>query len=375
MKFTFIHTADWQIGKPFGAFPADKAALLRAQRVDAVDRLAAAAEKHGAGTVLVAGDVFDSETVPDALAGTLLARLKAYPKINWHLLPGNHDPARAGSVWEAIAPALPANVRVHGKPEPCELAPGVVLLPAPLTAKAMSRDPTAWMDTAATPAGTVRIGLAHGSVQGFGSAGEAEVPLDPARVKSAKLSYLALGDWHGTMRIGDRVWYSGTPEPDAFRDNEPGHALCVEITDAQSAPKVERISTAHYTWATRRETIESAAGLAAVERDVAKLGAAASRNLLSLKLEGDVTLTDHAEIEQRLAKLAPQLFHLASDLSGLHARADAADLDALRSEVLGTVAERLKAKAQAGAADAAVADRALRKLYTLARRAEAGGGV
>ena len=56
-------------------------------------------------TVLVAGDVFDSETVSDALIGTLLARLKAHPKLTWHLLPGNHDPARAGGVWEAIVGA------------------------------------------------------------------------------------------------------------------------------------------------------------------------------------------------------------------------------------------------------------------------------
>lgn len=376
MRFAFLHTADWQVGKPFGAFPADKAAILRAQRIDAVDRLATAAEARGAGTVLVAGDVFDSETVSDALAGALLARLKAYPELIWHLLPGNHDPARAGSVWEAIAAGgLPANVRVHTKPEAAELAPGVVLLPAPLTAKSTSSDPTAWMDAAATPAGTVRIGLAHGSVQGFGSAGEAEVPIDPARVKSAGLAYLALGDWHGLTRISDRAWYSGTPEPDSFRDNEPGHALCVEITDASAAPKVERVATAHFTWGTRSVSIASAGDLDALERDVGRLGAAASRHLLSLKLEGDVTLADYAEIEQRLVKLEPQLFHLARDLSDLGTHTGSADLAALQSGVLGTVAERLRQTAAGSGSEAAVAARALRKLFALARRAQAGGGA
>ena len=89
-----------------------------------------------------------------------------------------------------------------------------------------------WMDGVPSPAGALRIGLAHGSVQGFGSAGEANVPIDPARVKSAGLSYLALGDWHGTTRISDRAWYSGTPEPDGFRDNDPGNALIVRVDDA-----------------------------------------------------------------------------------------------------------------------------------------------
>jgi hypothetical protein len=265
-------------------------------------------------------------------------------------------------------------VRVHTTPAAAELAPGVVLLPAPLTAKSTSRDPTEWMDVAATPAGTVRIGLAHGSVQGFGSAGEAEVPIDPARVKSAGLTYLALGDWHGTTRISDRAWYSGTPEPDSFRDNEPGHALCVEISDAR-APKVERVATAHFTWGARNEKLVSAGGLDAIERDIGKLGAAASRHLLSLKLEGDVTLADFAEIEQRLGKLAPQLFHLEPNLSGLGAHAGASDLDALQSGVLGTVAQRLRQTAEGAGADAAVAAHALRMLYALARRTEAGGGT
>jgi DNA repair exonuclease SbcCD nuclease subunit len=77
MRFSFVHTADWQIGKRFGAFPADKAAVLREERLRAVDRVAEAARAGGAATVLVAGDVFDSETVSDAVIGTLLARLKS----------------------------------------------------------------------------------------------------------------------------------------------------------------------------------------------------------------------------------------------------------------------------------------------------------
>jgi len=374
MRFTFLHTADWQIGKRFGGFPTEKAAVLRAERLNAVGRLAEAAHAAAATAVLVGGDVFDSETVSDALAGTLLARLKAYPKLTWHLLPGNHDPARAGGIWEAIiAAGLPANVRVHVTPEAAEIAPGVVLLPAPLTAKLTSRDPTAWMDGAASSPGIVRIGLAHGSVQGFGSTGEANVPIDPARVKSAGLAYLALGDWHGTTRIAARVWYSGTPEPDSFRDNDPGYALAVQIEGAGAPAKVERVATAHFTWVHRQQKIDSAQGLGPIEAEVDGLGSAAARRLLALKLEGLLSLTELAEIEQRLAKLSPQLFWLEPDLSRLHGHAAASDLDTLTSGMLGIVAQRLKAKADGGGEEAAVAALALRKLFALARRTEAGG--
>ncbi len=374
MGFTFIHTADWQIGKRFGAFGPDKAAVLRAQRLDAVGRIAEAAKAAGAGAVLVAGDVLDSETLPDSLAGQLFARLKSYPKLVWHLLPGNHDPARAGGVWESLADGgLPANVRVHAREGLAEIAPGVGLLTAPLTAKSTSRDPTAFMDAAASPAGAIRIGLAHGSVQGFGSAGDANVLLDPARVKSARLDYLALGDWHGTTRISDRVWYSGTPEPDGFRDNEPGHVLAVTIAAAGAVPKVERIPTAHYTWLRREHRLERADGLAALEAEVDGFGSGASRRLLALTLAGLVSLAEFAAIEQRLARLAPQLFHLQTDTAALTTEAAISDLEALGPGVLGTVAQRLKAAADGKGEDAATAQRALRKLFALAHGAQAEG--
>ena len=374
MRFAFIHTADWQIGKRFGAFEAEKAAVLREQRLGAVDRVAEAARAAGAKTVLVAGDVFDSETVSDELAGRLLSRLKAYPNLGWHLLPGNHDPARAGGVWEAIvAGELPSNVRVHLTPEPAEIAKDVVLLPAPLTSKSTARDPTAWMDGATSPPGTIRIGLAHGSVQGFGSDGEANVPIDPARVKMAGLAYLALGDWHGVKRISDRVWYSGTPEPDSFPDNEPGYALAVHIDGANSPPKVERVATAYFTWMRRQQSVDGGEGLEAIEKEVSGLGADASRYLMALRLEGSVSLAEFARIEERLAKIAPQLFHLAPDLARVQTFAADTDIEELGSGMLATVAARLKGIAATPSEDSEAAARALRKLFAIARRIEAGG--
>src|SRR3546814_15816719 len=73
----FIHSSDWQLGKPFGrASEQPRAALLEA-RLDAIDALAAAARREGAGLVLVAGDVFDSPEPGDRLYRQALTRLKA----------------------------------------------------------------------------------------------------------------------------------------------------------------------------------------------------------------------------------------------------------------------------------------------------------
>jgi DNA repair exonuclease SbcCD nuclease subunit len=374
MHFSFLHTADWQIGKRFGTFPGDKSAVLRDRRLEAVDRLAEAALAGGCTAVLVAGDVFDGETVPEALTGKLLARLKSHASLVWHLLPGNHDPARAGGVWASVtAGGVPSNVRLHLEPVAAEIAPGVMLLPAPLTSKRTDNDPTAWWDGVANE-GIARIGLAHGSVQGFGSNGDANVPIDPARVKSAALSYLALGDWHGTTRISERAWYAGTPEPDGFRDNDPGNALLVRI-DGAGVPDVQRVRTAHYTWTRRTLTLDAESSLDPLEAEISALAGAAGRCLMKLELSGAVPITALARIEERLAKLAPRVFHLAYDMSLVDAFADAADLSSLSSPALGEIAQRLKARSESGDSDAGAASRALRRLFALARQAEAGAKV
>ena len=65
--------------------------------------------------------------------------------------------------------------------------------------------------------GGMRTTRSPGSIQGFGSDGEASNYIEPTRPDTAGLAYLAMGDWHRQVQINDRVWYSGTPEPDLFK--------------------------------------------------------------------------------------------------------------------------------------------------------------
>ena len=188
---------------------------LAAARFASIAKIADIARAQGAAHVLVAGDVFDSETLPKLTVRKALERLATEASITWLLLPGNHDPARLGGIWDRIQRlGVPANVVPLLTPEPYAVSQDAVILPAPLTSKNPGSDPTAWMDSCATPAGVARIGLAHGSIQGFGSDGESAVLIARDRAVTANLTYLALGDWHGLKRISDSTWYSGPPEPD-----------------------------------------------------------------------------------------------------------------------------------------------------------------
>jgi hypothetical protein len=364
-----LHTADWQIGKSFLRF-GDKAEALRAARLDAVERLGRLALDEGASHVLVAGDVFDSETPSNVTLRGPLERMHGFPAVAFHLLPGNHDPHRPGGVWERVrALGPPPNVRLHLSPEPVALDDCAFLLPAPLTSKAETRDLTARMDEAATPAGAIRIGLAHGAIAQFGaggSDGEAKNLIDPARPTRAGLDYLALGDWHRTQEINARAWYAGTPEPDRHHSQAVGTALLVTLAQAGALPQVERRAVGTYRW--RSETIaltepdQFTAHEAALREAASPLG----KLVLALSVAGALSIAGRRDLDQWIERLQAAVFHLDADLA-VRIAPDRADLEAIDFDgVLRKVAETLKARADDGALPLAArqtAEDALMALY------------
>ncbi len=223
----FLHTADWQIGRQYGRFEPEDAVALAEARFTAVERLARLAAEENVDAVLVAGDIFDAQALSERTLHRTFQALAGFSG-PWIMIPGNHDAALAESVWTRAQRigAMPGNVHLLLEPEVALFDEvGVAILPAPLTQRQTHRDLTAWFDEAETPYGLVRIGLAHGSVEGQLAEGiDASNPIAADRAASARLDYLALGDWHGLKQIDERTWYSGTPEQERFKDNGAGQA-------------------------------------------------------------------------------------------------------------------------------------------------------
>src|SRR5699024_1817173 len=95
-----------------GQFTGDAAALLRRQRLQTVRRIAELADEREVDAVLVAGDVFETGTVSDDTLGRMVEAMRAYHG-PWVLLPGNHDPALAESVWQRLQRRrLPDNIHL-----------------------------------------------------------------------------------------------------------------------------------------------------------------------------------------------------------------------------------------------------------------------
>lgn len=381
MPATFLHTADWQLGKPFaGVADEEKRALVRQARLEAVERAGAVARERGAEFILVAGDLFDSpsparETVSAACAAIGAMRLPVFT------IPGNHDFAGPGSVWEQPffqreRDHLAPNLTLLLAPEPVELETAVIF-PCPLLRRHESSDTTTWARSAAADAARFgdkpRILLAHGSVHGFGSEGAMVNRLDLARLPDGAFDYIALGDWHGTKQAGPGAWYAGTPERDRFprgEGNDPGHVLLVSATRG-GAPSVSPEATARLRWHRLEFEFAGDDSLPQLEEKVSALiGARAREDLLLLELRGGLGIAASASLEEKLDAWRSRLLRLKlDDRSSI--TPSPAEQEALTQRgadpLIARVAASLLERAAGDTEEAAIARLALCELHAAAR--------
>lgn len=374
MKARIIHTSDWQIGKVFRFVDDATMGLLQDARLKTITRLGELAVEHDVRHVLVAGDVYDMEALSPRSANQPLERMRNFSQVRWHLLPGNHDPHRPNGLWDRILQRdIPDNIHIHTSPKPVTFEKeSLALLPAPLQHRRTLDDPTSYMDDLELPDGLVRIGMAHGTVRGFGS-DDSKVPnyIAPDRPARAALSYLALGDWHGQRKINDRCWYSGTPETDAFSVVDGGRALLVEIEDADSVPKVTPLDTGYYEWTSLSEQINGRQDIDFLERKLRETDDDLDRVLMDLKVEGALSLEDLEYFKEKIVDGAAAAFRfLRVDDGRLFPDPTDRDLDQIDQRgFVRTAAEKLRREAAEGDGTAAAA---LQRLYVEYKKLEAG---
>ena len=358
----FIHTADWQLGKPFGRFGPEVRGALTEARFEAIDAIGLAAKDHNADHVVVAGDVFDTEGPEDRTIVQAISRMARHP-CHWWLLPGNHDFARNGGLWDRVRQRASGSIAILTEPEAIELEAGTWLLPAPLAHRHNLDDPTELFETMETPGARLRIGVAHGSIRDFGSQGETKNFIAPDRARRSNLDYLALGDWHGVLSIDSRTWYAGTPEVDRFQRDEPGQALLVEL-ESGGEPAVTPVRTGKFQWLKRSWTVNDEAAFAA-ECDALLSAIEPAATLLELTLAGITSLADRVGMLSRLeGDIEHRLRYLDVRAADLVGRPGDDDLAALAVEgMLGAAAAKLTATVDTGGPEAGIARRALERLF------------
>ncbi|WP_035613212.1 DNA repair exonuclease [Haloferula sp. BvORR071] len=384
MSLAFLHTADWQLGKPFASV-ADEAKRHRLQqeRIHAIERLAGPISESGAAFVLVAGDLFDSSQATKATVSAACQAIGSL-KVPVIAIPGNHDHGGAGSVWDQEffrreRDALAPNFQILLKPEPVVVA-SAILFPAPLLRRHEAGDPSAWIRTAlddpALPADLPRIVLAHGTVQGFGTAelDEDELPstanlIDLSRLPAHSVDYIALGDWHGTKQVGPKAWYSGTPEIDRFprgEGNRPGYILKVTVARG-TLPQVEEWRSAKFEWRELGYRFTEDSGLDLLKGQLDELlGSRSGDHLLQLRLDGSLGIAAAGRLEELLETLDARLLRLKlyHSVTVAPSEEEAAALTRRAGDpLIVSVASQLAVEALGDDEEAAIARLALRELY------------
>jgi len=326
----FLHTADLQLGMSRRFLTPEAQARFSHARVEAVRALGRLAHDEGCEFVVVGGDVFESNHVDRQVRRRAMEALAEVP-VPVYLLPGNHDPLDAATLYRDD---LPPNVVVLAAPGVHAVRPGVELVAAPWTSKRPLEDlvDAACRGLAPAPAGTVRIAVGHGAVDSLSPDRDNPALISVDRleraVASGVLHFVALGDRHSTTSVGStgRVWYSGAPEATDFDELDPGNALVVELRDGAADVRAHRIGR----WRFERRTWEVDG-----PDDVEALGAwlaglpGKPETIVRVHLTGTVSLSGHGRLHALLDDAAPSFAALDvwgdalalpddADLSELH---------------------------------------------------------
>lgn len=308
----FLHSADWQLGMTRYFLEGEAQARYTAARIDAVGAIGGMAVAEGCSFVVVGGDVFESNQVGRQVVVRALDAMGAVGGVTFYLLPGNHDPLDASSVFRSrtFTQSCPPNVVVLENSTPVVVEPGLEIVGAPWPNKRPLSDLVASAVSDLEADATLRVVVAHGGVDTL-----APDPTDPALVKvddlerviaSGKVHYVALGDRHSTTQVGqsERIWYSGTPEPTDYDESDPGNVLLVDLDPDAVSVEARKVGT----WAFVREHFELAGpeGCTQVQAFLAGLPDK-QRTIVKLSLVGQLSLADMAKLEASLEN-ASELF-------------------------------------------------------------------
>jgi DNA repair exonuclease SbcCD nuclease subunit len=308
----FVHTADWQLGMTRHFLAGEAQPRYSAARRDAVAGMHLLAAEVGAEFIVVAGDVFEHNQLAPQVISQSLEAMRAIG-IPVYLLPGNHDPLDASSVYTSalFKAECPANVRVLDRAGVHEVRPGLQIVAAPWRSKAPTTDLVADVLEGLPADGVNRVLVAHGGVDVLDPD-----PTKPSLIRLAALEYalsrgavhyVALGDKHSVTEVGSsgRVWYSGSPEVTNFDDVEPdpGHVLVVDVdeTDPQRPVTVDAHKVGRWRFVTLRRQVDNSRDIADLDLNL-DLMPVKDRTVLRLAMIGSLTVTDRAALDACLDK-------------------------------------------------------------------------
>ena len=369
----FLHTADWQLGMTRHFFSDGVQERYNQARFDAIRRLGEIAREHDCEFIVVGGDVFESNQVDRRTVARACEALKSVTA-PVYLLPGNHDPLNAASVYQSrtFLEECPAHVHIILDDVPIATDGGAEIVGAPWKSKKPFVNPLeellSNLDSDKT---SHRIVVGHGILDTFTPDKDAPGILAAKNLEEAiqhgKGDFIALGDRHSITSVGisGRIWYSGSPEATDFREEKPGFVVVVELSGEGIETKEVQIGQWQFIEDKQAE-LNNADDVSNLDRSLRAMDNK-DRTVVRLRLSGGLTVALHSELQKHL-QAAEDLFAgfdvRDNNLTMLPEDADFSDLGF--SGFADKTVTTLREQVEAGGANADVARDALMLLFRLA---------
>jgi DNA repair exonuclease SbcCD nuclease subunit len=310
-----LHTADVHLGARHTDL-GERAAVLRERQFTAFRVTVDLAVVEAVDVLLIAGDLFDSNTQPRRSVERVAAELGRLAKasIRTVIIPGTHDVYDGASIYRSYDLAAMARttaewitVLTPDQPNVWLASLDAVVHSRVFSTKRAPRSPLEGFDARMDRRATWRIGMVHGALAIPGKTDNDGVVFTEDEISKTGLDYLALGHWHSAIegRAGNVTYaYSGAPEPVAVDQDGAGQVLLVTLEDQGGRHKVtvepKRVGQ------TRSEKLELDLGVIASQPAlVDAIGRHADSNLvLDVRLTGmlpDTLDIDLDEVERAMA--------------------------------------------------------------------------
>jgi DNA repair exonuclease SbcCD nuclease subunit len=377
MALRIFHTADLHLGMRFAGYPEVRGQLSEA-RYATLERLVDTANAEGCSLFVVAGDLFERQTLTKAEVTRAAHALNRFEGDAALVLPGNHDYVGPESqLWHWFKEAAGDRVVLLENQAVYDLSDygvNAAVYAAPCEAKHSSTNRIGWIaeraktsgdsaraatsgaapspaapapDAAAGQDPPVAIGVAHGSLEDVSPDFEARYfPMRHEELEAAGLTLWLLGHTHvpypETPGRGHRIYNPGTPEPDGFDCGHEGRAFVIDIerpAEGGAHPPAEAraepaegdsgsraspeawVPTARVVSTGTHRFLERAFRLSE-EEDIARmrselLRACSRQTLLKLELSGRLSDEELPTLNEAVGELRDSVLYLEDDRSEL----------------------------------------------------------
>jgi len=242
-----LHMADVHLGARHADL-GEQAAAQRERQFAAFTAAVDLAIAEKVDVVLIAGDLFDSNTQPKRSVERVAAEVRRLvgATIRTVIIPGTHDVYDRSSLFRvhdvaALAGSGPdddlVTVLTPDRPSVHLAACDVVVHGPVFATKRAPHSPLRDLKIGAGDRATWHVGMVHGSLSIPDRTDRDEVVFTREEIEATGLDYLALGHWHSAQKgkAGSTTWaYSGAPEPVAVTQDGAGKVLLVELNETNA---------------------------------------------------------------------------------------------------------------------------------------------